>query len=199
MINTVEIIKSIQSTYHRRPIRMDRRRPDPRIVLLAQQSQPNAVLCEQLNRLITPSHCNELAIGKVGQRQCIEAQRPILADHLAAQRIERNRLAPIDHAYTVRRHARRRSGRHRSIAHRRIARYAIDRAAVAARSFDARLLLAGLVSNRHRSVVQTEHQVLAVVRPVAAIDSRRHFVLLHRLLLGRPKSKVGRAARGELM
>lgn len=176
---------------------MNCRRPDPRIVLLSQQSQPDSVFREQLNGLVASSHRNKLAIREIRQRQRIETQRPILAHNLAAQRIERDRLTPVNHTDTVRRYTS--IGRRRPIRHSWIAGHAVDGAAGATRSFDASLLFASFISHGHDSVVQSQDQVLSVVGPAAAIDASWHFGLLHGLLVGRPESKVRRAARRQLV
>jgi hypothetical protein len=51
---------------------------------------------------------------------------------------------------------------------------------------------------RHCAIVLSQCEDLPIRRPRRGVDTRRHAVLGHRLLLGRPHSKVGRCARRQL-
>jgi hypothetical protein len=51
---------------------------------------------------------------------------------------------------------------------------------------------------RHCAIVLSQCEDLPIRRPRRGVDTRRHAVLGHRLLLGRPHSKVGRRARRQL-
>lgn len=191
---------------------MNGRCPNPWFMHFAQHPQSNAIFGEQLNGLIATGHCNEFTVRKVIEYKWIKAQRTLsLAYTLSAKRVKWNGLWPIGNAQNIRV-----AGTYRVQCN------AINWAVISTGPFNFTLFIASLkwieksnefigdqkqltiefpylIANGHRAICQAQCQVLAIICPSTAIDTRRYFEFLDSFLFGWPKCEIGCCTRYQLM
>ena len=154
------------------------------VITLGDRRQTNTLFSPKGGLTVRAADAQVLAVGEVRDARRVVPERAVLAVLRARHVVKRERLVPASDREQVGAFVARRVPRERPDG--RLA-------------LNGGFLLACLVADRYAAVEHAEREDRSVHGPAHAADARRHLMLRHRLLLGRPEPEVARGARGELL